>query len=148
MSTLDKCKKLKRHPIGTFSNTIAMFGGLVEIPIRSTMFGWRKMESILTSFVISLSNSSVITGSNITFTATSLPRQIPFLMTLNPPYPSYSPSEISLKSISQTPEQEILPSEAEDDPIDIIELLEISALRSEISCKSLLLLVRSILSSS
>lgn len=148
MSTLDKCKKLKRHPIGTFSNTIAMFGGFVEIPIRRTIFGWRKMESILTSFVISLSNSSVITGSNITLTATSLPRQFPFLMTLNPPYPSYSPSEISLRSISQTPEQEILPSEAEDDPIDIIELLEISALRREISCNSLLLFVHSILSSS
>ena len=84
-----------KHPLDTFSNTIAIFGGLVETPISITMFGCLKIDSILTSFVISDKRSSVITGSKMIFIATSVPRQIPLYITLKPPYPILSPSESS-----------------------------------------------------
>ena len=147
ISYLERWRKLKRHPKGTFSKTIAILGGFVAIPMSKTILGCQRIESILTSFVTSLRSSSVITGSKITFTATSEPHQVPFLITLNPPCPSYSPRVTSERSISLTPEQLILPSDTLL-PIDIIEFFEISALSKEISYNNRLLFVLSILSSS
>ena len=117
------------------------------MPINITIFGCLSSASIWTSFRISDSKSSVMTGSKMILMATSVDLQTPCLITLKPPWPIWSPMSSSSYAISMTPGTEPMVPSSPDVLVSTL-AFEILFLRMSSSLISFLLLLRSSLRSS
>lgn len=92
---------------------MAKFGGVLQIPTKSTMFGCLNLASMLISLLNYFNNSSSILGLKFFFTATLSPLYIPLWIVLNPPceicYPTSSWLNLIYKIESESSWKDYLP---------------------------------------